>query len=104
MDNVITRQEHEEFVRRIDAENSRQNKRLELLEENVRQINSLTVSVEKMALNMENMLEVLEKQGKRLEALEKEPVETSKQIKSAIITAVVGTIIGAVVTAIIMLL
>lgn len=104
MENCITRQEHEEFVRRIDAENGRQNKRLELLEENVRQINSLTVSVEKMALNMENMLEVLEKQGKRLEALEKEPVETSKQIKSAVITAIVGTVIGAAVTAIIMIL
>lgn len=104
MENCITRQEHEEFTRRIDAENGRQNKRLDLLEKNVAQINSLTVSVEKMALNMENMLEVLEKQGKRLEALEKEPVETGKQIKSAIITTVVGTVIGAAVTAIIMIL
>lgn len=103
MDNFITRQEHEEFTRRIDAENSRQNKRIDLLEKNVTQINALTVSVEKMALNMENMLEVLEKQGKRLEILEKEPAETSKQIKSAIITAVVGTVIGAVITAILML-
>lgn len=104
MENAITRQEHEEFVRRIDAENSRQNKRLELLEENVRQINALTVSVEKMALNMENMLDVLEKQGKRLENLEKEPIETNKQIKSTIVTTIVSVVIGAVVTAIIMLL
>lgn len=103
MENYITRQEHEEFTRRIDAENSRQNKRLDLVEKNVTQINALTVSVEKMALSMENMLEVLEKQGKRLEELEKEPAETGKQIKSAIITAIVGTVIGAVVTAVLML-
>lgn len=104
MENFITRQEHDEFTKRIDAENNRQNRRIELLEKNISQINSLTVSVEKMALNMENMLEVLEKQGKRLEALEKEPVETGRQIKSAIITTVVGTVIGAAVTAIIMIL
>ena len=53
---------------------------------------------------MSNMLKELEKQGDRLEALEKEPAETTKQIKSAIITAIIGTVVGAVVTAIIMIL
>ena len=42
----ISRSEHEEFCKRIDAENGRQNKRLELLEGNTKQINSLTTSVE----------------------------------------------------------
>lgn len=100
MDDFISRQEHEEFTRRMDAENERQNRRIALLEDNVRQINDLTVSVKEMAVNMGNMLKELEKQGKRLEALEKEPTETNKQIRQAIITAVVGTIVGAVVTAI----
>ena len=31
----ISRSEHEEFCKRIDAENERQNKRLELLEGNI---------------------------------------------------------------------
>lgn len=104
MDNYITRQEHDEFARRQDAENERQNRRISLLEDNVRQINELTVSVKEMAVNMSNMLKELEKQGDRLEALEKEPAETTKQIKSAIITAIIGTVVGAVVTAIIMTL
>lgn len=104
MDNYITRQEHDEFARRQDAENERQNRRISLLEDNVRQINELTVSVKEMAVNMSNMLKELEKQGDRLEALEKEPAETTKQIKLAIITAIVGTVVGAVVTAIIMIL
>lgn len=56
--NYITRQEHEEFARRQDAENERQNRRIQLLEDNVRQINALTVSIEKMAVSMENMLEI----------------------------------------------
>lgn len=104
MENFITRQEHDEFSKRQDAENDRQNRRIQLLENNVRQINELTVSVKEMAVNMGNMLKELEKQGERLEALEKEPAETTKQIKQAIITAIVGTIVGAVVTAVIMIL
>ena len=53
MDNAapITRAEHEEFRRRIEAEEHRQNRRLEELEETVRQIQALTISVEKMAVS-----------------------------------------------------
>lgn len=104
MENTITRQEHEEFAKRQDAENERQNRRISLLEDNVRQINALTVSVEKMAVNMENMLAEQRKLSDRMEVLEKEPAETNKQIKQAIITAIVGTLVGAVVTAVLMLL
>lgn len=100
----ITRNEHEEFARRQDAENERQNRRIQLLEDNVRQINELTVTVKEMAVNTGNMLKELEKQGERLEALEKEPGETTKQIKQTIITAIISTVVGAVVTAIIMIL
>ena len=53
MDDTISRKEHEEFARRIDAENERQNKRLSLLEDNVHQIGSLTASVEKLATNID---------------------------------------------------
>lgn len=104
MDDFITRPEHEEFALRIDAENERQNKRIGLLEENVRQINDLTVSVREMAVNMGNMLKEQKKQGERLEKLEKEPVETNRQIRQAIVTSIVGTVVGAVVTAVLMLL
>lgn len=108
MENTLQRQEHNEFhgefARRIDAENERQNRRIALLEESVQQINSLAISVEKMAVNMGNMLEEQKKQGERLETLEKEPAETTKQIKQAIITSIVGTVVGAAVTAALMLL
>jgi len=100
----VSRQEHNEFASRIDEENARQNRRLQLLEDNVRQINALTVSVEKMAVNMGNMLEEQKKQGKRLEALEKEPTESYKHIKMAIITSVISTIVGALIGAVVVLL
>ena len=52
MDTPITRAEHEEFRRRLEEENNRQDKRIALLEENTKQFGSLTVSVEKLAQSM----------------------------------------------------
>lgn len=100
----ISRQEHEEFARRQDAENERQNRRISLLEDNVRQINALTVSVEKMAVSMENMITEQKRQGERLEKLEQEPAEAHKQIKMSVITALISTVVGSLVTALIMIL
>ena len=53
MDEPISRGEHEEFARRIDAQEKRQDRRLELLEENVREIGALTVSVQKLAQSLQ---------------------------------------------------
>ena len=100
----ISRLEHEEFARRQDDENSRQNKRITTLEENVRQIGDLTISVKEMAVNMGNMLEEQKRQGEGLEKLEMEPAESQKQIKMAIVTAVISTIVGALVGAVMVLL
>ena len=73
----ISREEHNEFRRSMDAENkrledenNRQNHRLEILEETVKQVASISTSVEKLALNMENMLKEQVSQRKRLETLE----------------------------------
>ena len=70
MDQPITRAEHEEFRRRLEEENSRQDRRIALLEESVSKMGALSTSVEKLALSMESMVKEQEKQGKRLETLE----------------------------------
>ena len=46
MGDPISREEHEEFVKRMEGDHKRIDKRLELLEESVRQIGALTTSVE----------------------------------------------------------
>jgi len=56
-----------------------------------------------MTVSIENMFKEMNKQGKRLEVLEKIPAETGKLIKAATITALVGGIVGAMVTAILTL-
>ena len=47
----VGREEHTEFAKRIEDEQHRQNRRIELLEESVKQNTALTVSVEKLANN-----------------------------------------------------
>lgn len=101
MDTPITRAEHEEFIRRMEAENSRladedarQNKRLDLLESNVRDFGSLAASVEKLATNMESMCKVQEQQGKRLERLEGRDGEKWRQMIGYAVTTVTGIILG----------
>lgn len=78
--------------------------RVKDLETGSQVIQSLTISINKMAVSMENMLTEQKKQGARLEVLERVPMETNKQVKAAIITALVGGIVGAVLTTIITIL
>jgi tetrahydromethanopterin S-methyltransferase subunit B len=99
--NYISREEHEEFRRSLDAqhkrledENNRQNKRLELLENSIERISAINASVEKLAGNMERMLEEQVSQGKRLNALEGRDGEMWRKVVGYIATAIVGIIVG----------
>ena len=98
MDEYVTRAEHEEFRMRLDSENNRQNKRIDLLEKNEQQIQSLATSVEKLALNMENMLKEQERQGERLEALESRDGEMWRKVTGYVSTAVIGIVVGYIFT------
>lgn len=94
----ISRAEHEEFAKRQDEENKRQNRRIEVLEDNIQKMSSLATSVEKLATNMESMLKEQEKQGKRLETLEGRDGEMWRKVVGYIVTAVIGVILGFVFT------
>lgn len=98
MDVGISREEHQEFARRQDEENHRQNRRIEELEENARQIGALTTSVEKMASSMESMLRELEKQGKRLEVLEGRDGAMWRKVTRYIVTTAAGLAVGYIFT------
>lgn len=97
----ITRHEHEEFRRsmeienlRLEAEDNRQNHRLDELESSVKQIAAISTSVEKLALNMENMLKEQVSQGKRLETLESRDGEMWRKVAGYFVTTVVGIVVG----------
>jgi len=101
MEDPITRAEHEEFRRSVEAlhqnladEDKRQNRRLDILEENAKQNTALVSNVERLAVNMENMLKVQEAQGKRLETLESRDGEMWRKVVAYVVTAVIGIFVG----------
>lgn len=94
MDGPISRAEHEEFCKRMEDEDRRQNRRIELLEENVQRIDSLVMSVEKLAVSLQSMVKEQEQQGKRLEVLEGRDGEMWRKVTGYVITAVISIVIG----------
>lgn len=92
----MTRLEHEEFCRRIDRENERQNERLKNLEHSVDEINRLAISTEKLASAMEQMLAEQKEQGRRISKLEGRDGEKWRGVVKIIATAVLGAVVGAV--------
>lgn len=85
---------HNEFARRIEEENDRQNHRLNDLEATVKEISRLTVSVEKLAVSMSTMADELKRQGERLTAIEEKPAKRWDAVVSGIISGVIGILIG----------
>lgn len=96
MENVISRNEHEEFAKRIEAEDTRQNHRIGVLERAVQQYGELTVAVGKMATSMESMLKEQQKQGERLGALESRDGELWRKAISHVVTTILGILVGVV--------
>ena len=94
MDTTISRAEHEEFAKRIEEENHRQNRRIEILEKNMQQLAALTSSVEKLAYSIEGMVKEQESQGNRLEKLESKDGEKWRSVSSYVITVTIGLILG----------
>ena len=78
MSEYVSMEVHQEFAKRIDEENTRQNKRLSELESTVKEIQRLSIAVEKMAVSMEAMTKELSEQGDRLEKIETEPADKRK--------------------------
>lgn len=98
MDTPISRAEHEEFAKRMEEEHRRQNKRIDLLEKSVENINNLTVSVRELATSMKNMSEELQSQGEKLETLESRDGEMWRKVTGYIITVVIGIVVGYIFT------
>ena len=94
MEDVVTRGEHNEFVRRIEEEEARQNHRISILEQSLREITDLTLTVKELAVNMKHMATEQEKQGKRLEAIEERDGIKWRKAVSYIVTAIGGAIIA----------
>ena len=94
MDTPITRAEHEEFRRTMDSEHKRISRRMDVLEEETKQIRKLASSVERLAVSMENMNGSLAEQGAKLQKLEERDGELWRKVTGYVITTVIGLILG----------
>ena len=101
MSEFVTIDVHQEFCKRIEAEDNRQNKRIERLEEGQMQISKLVTSVEVLATNIKTMSDELSKQGQRLEEIEGTPKKRWETIVACIITGLIGAAITALVSGLI---
>ena len=81
---------HQEFVKRVEQHQARQDKRIEGLEERYEQIYDLNLNVQKMVVSLEGMAAELSKQGERLEEIEKEPAKAWKKFMWMLFAALVG--------------
>lgn len=98
MENYISRQEHDEFVRRMQDEHKRIHYRITDTEKKVDKIYDLTSSVERLATSIESMAKEQKGQGERLEKLEARDGETWRKVKWYILTLAIGAVAGAVFT------
>ncbi|MCQ2485281.1 MAG: hypothetical protein MJ168_08110 [Clostridia bacterium] len=78
----------------MEESRSRQNARLNELEEKVEHINDIAVSVEKLALSVQTLAEAQKLQSERIEAMEKRDGEKWRTTTSYLITAFLGIAIG----------
>ena len=95
MDDYISRREHEEFVRRVEDEEHRQNVRIVNLENQTQIIQSLAMSVDRLATSMDRMAQEQAEQGERLKALEQEPADNWRNVKKTVWTTIASVLAGA---------
>lgn len=74
--------------------------RVKELEQQSGVVQELTISMNRIAVRIENLATETNQHGKRLEVLEKVPVETMRMLKTTIITAIISGAVGAVLSAI----
>ena len=84
---------HNEFAKRIEAEDERQNKRISKLEDAVGKIGELTVSIKELATNVSNMAKEQSKFGDRLETIEAKPAQNWEKLVWAIGGAIIVALI-----------
>lgn len=77
--------------------------RIDSLEQDTKTIYELAKSVEKIAINTENMQRQLQEQGSKIEALEQLPAQKWNSMVKTLVTSVATTILGGVVGAVLAL-
>ncbi len=98
MDGCVSQGQCKLCQEKYDEINFGQNKRLEKLEEDIKQIHELVTAVGKMGLSIEHMAEEIKRQGQKLDAIESEPGEKWKKAGWMVISTLIGAGIALMLT------
>lgn len=98
-----TRHEQEQYSHRMEDEHGRQNKRIEILEENYKQLTDLTLSVREQTMMINAMSAELKKQNEKIDKITSTPADRSQRIKDKAIDTVVSVIVTALVVGLFLL-
>lgn len=85
----VMKEEYDVQLKRIEDEESRQNHRIQKIEDKVDHLNELDISINKIASSVETMSAELQNQGKRLENIEKIPGSRWNTVVTVALTAAV---------------
>lgn len=97
----VTKELHDESIRRIDDENDRQNARISALEQGLKEVNKITASIERLTANIETMTDEIKKQGIRLDEIEKKPAKRWDVVITGALSAIVGALMAAMMSGLI---
>lgn len=93
----ITRQEHNEFARRFEAEEARQNTRLATVERRVDELMDVKTNIGVISVKMDALISDVAKLTKDVESIKLEPADQWKNIKRIIISVIVTALATAAV-------
>ena len=96
MDGTISRGEHEEFVRRMDAETSRLSARISTLESSVSKMGELNVSIERLMLKLDIMEKKLGDMTSDVDEIKDRDGDMWRKLVSYAATAITGLAVGAI--------
>lgn len=89
----ITKTECKSCQALYDEINANQNRRLDNIEDELKEIRKLNMTVAEMAQTLKQMANELSRQGDRLEEIEKEPAKNWKNTVWLIIAGVLGAVL-----------
>lgn len=98
MSEYIEREEHREFVKRMEDEHLRLHKRLEVVEEDTKNLSKLCISVESLANSVKTMLKEQEKHDQRIVVLESRDGEKWRDTVRDVMKVLIGALIGFLLT------
>ena len=96
--------EFERIIIETEARSKSNSHRLEEIDEKMKSMQDLTLGVQKIAINTENIAKEQKRQGDRLDVLEAKPAKRYDTIVKVVLTALISGPVGALVMAMINLL